>query len=105
MQKNKIDPKTAQQEALMSQWKLSVSKQVNELKDTHTSKELVFSTTELRQLVKLYTIETIAKQAIDDKLNNDVLTRVGVVPSPEIRILYDLSVGRFMVFTPKEVKK
>ena len=57
----------------LENWEKAVKASGESLKDTHTQKEYSFSTPELRQMVKLYTIETISHQAQDDKLNIDVL--------------------------------
>lgn len=97
-------PKIPTKEELMAHWEKAIADNDAGLKETHSKKEFTFSTGELRQLTKLYTIQTIAEGAIDDKLNNDVLPRMQIVPSPQVRILYDLSVGRFAVWLPKEPK-
>lgn len=101
---NNPQPKTPTPEEIMAHWQQSVKQNDASLKETHSKKEFTFSAGELRQLIKLYTIQTIAEQAIDDKLNNDVLPRMEITPSPQVKILYDLSVGRFVVWVPREKK-
>lgn len=95
------DQNNKKPEELLAAWKKAIVDQHEGHKATHVKKEFTFSTSEVRQLIKAYTIETLAKQLIEDKLNNDVLIRVGIVPSSDTKISYDLSVGRFVVWTPK----
>ena len=87
---------------LLENWERAVNLEHEKHKDTHKRKEFTFSLTELRQLIKLFTIQTLAQQGIDDKLNNDVLARIGIAPNNKVKILYDLSVGRLAVWLPKE---
>jgi len=101
MKKPNNQVKSPDQAQLMLNWEKAVAENNTSLASTHIKKQFTFSASELRQMIKLYTIETIAKQAIDDKLNNDVLPRMSITPSPQVKILYDLSVGRFCVWTPK----
>lgn len=85
-------------------WQTAINEPDKELTKTHYKKEYSFSSSERRQLVKVYTIQTLAMQTIDDMLNNNALPRVGIIPTKEVRILYDLTVGKFCVWVPKESK-
>ena len=89
-------------EEIQKAWEEAVIKLEKELGGKYVKKEFTFTVGELRQLIKLYTIETLAHQTIDDKLNNDILKRVNVEPNANMKINYDLSAGRFVLFNPKE---
>lgn len=72
---------------------------------THTKLEYMFSTVEKRRLLQLQTIAFFAQQAVDDILNLTVLPRLGIKPSFEVRVLYDISLGKFSVWVPDLTKK
>lgn len=98
------DPKADELKELEKLWASAVTKDFAPLAKTHTMKEFSFSVGERRQLVKIYTIQDLAQRTIQDILNNNALPRVGVIPNPNVKVTYDLTVGRFAVMTPRENK-
>lgn len=82
-----------------------VTKQDEDLKETHEKKEFTFSTVEKRRLLQQESVALIVHQAIEDIINLEVLRRLDITPGIEIRVLYDTSLGRFVVWQPKEVKQ
>lgn len=100
-----LDNKNPELEAAMRLWNEALSEKNKLFKITHNNaKEYTFSARELKHLVKNYTIQELARQEVDDVINLDALPRVGVSPSNKVRVFYDLTCGRFVVWTPKETK-
>lgn len=73
-----------------------------QLKATHTKKEFTFTLVEKRRLVEMQMVEMVAHQAIDDIVNLEAIKRVGYDLDPEIKSMYDVNTGRFILFVPKE---
>lgn len=92
-------------------WAEQVTEADDPLKETHIKKEYTLSIPEKSELIKVVGINAFAKQVeilsqqlADNLLNLNILPRVGVVPSPDKRVLYDPEIGRFCVWTPKTKK-
>lgn len=83
-------------------WEEGVAREHAKYSQTHDKKEFYFTTNELRQVVKIHTIEYIAHQTIEDKLNNECLPRVGVTPNQNTHLMYDAAAGMFVVWIPKQ---
>lgn len=71
---------------------------------THEKKEYTFSAMEKQRLAKLQTVAFFVADAIDDIINLSVLARLGIKPDPSVRIMYDIALGRFTIWTVKEKK-
>ncbi len=97
-------PKEPTKEEILKHWKDTVKEIEKSFGKTHDIKEFTFSFSERKQLVELYTIETLAARLINEKINTDVLGRLGVTPNSDTFIDYDLALGRFVLRTPKEKK-
>lgn len=103
---------TAEQEAeILTHWETSWKEADKEVNFPHVRKEFTFNKKELRTLTQQATIETLgqkvmefSRMATNDLINMEVLPRVGIIPNPEMRILYDFASKRFMVWMPKEAK-
>ncbi len=67
----------------------------------HKLKEFTLNTIEQQMLAEQETIVALARASQDKIINEYVLSRVGVTPSPAIHIRYSISLGRFVVYTPK----
>jgi hypothetical protein len=82
--------------------------QINEahdvLKTTHEKKEYTFSVTEKRRLSQLQLMAVFIQDALNDIINLSVLPRIGINPSPEVKILYDINLGRLTVWQVKKEK-
>ena len=87
---------------LQEDYDLVVAKSEQQMKDTHVAKEYTFSIVEKRRLLEQQTIKIIVENAVDDIINMSVLPRLGVTPSANVRVLYDVTLGRFTLFVPKE---
>lgn len=87
---------------LQKDYDLTVTRNEQKMALTHTAKEYTFNLTEKRRLLQQQTIKIMVDNAIDDILNMSVLPRVGITPNPKIRVLYDFTLGRFTVFSPKD---
>ena len=102
MTSNKQSAEQTDQEKMMEKWQQAVEAEEAKFNQTHIKKEFTFNRSELRQLNQLYTIQVLAQRGLEDLLNHYALPRVQVLPDPEVKILYDLAVGRFVIWTPKE---
>ena len=69
----------------------------------YSQKEYTFTIEEKRRLAQMEAIKLFSRQAADDVLNLSVLPRVKVNPG-EAKVFYDVSLGRFVVFSPKKDK-
>lgn len=90
---------------LMAQWEEFVGKKAAELGEDYSKKEFTFNNTEKVRLSQQETIRVFALEAINDILSFACLPRVGIEPNPSKKVFYDLVVGRFIVFVPKEDKE
>ena len=77
------------------------TKEDESLKATHTKKEYTFSTVEKRRLLQQESIIAFAQQAVDDIINLSALARLDITPTKEFRVIYDSSLGKFIVWEPK----
>lgn len=98
-------------EQAQANWKSQVEKQ-GKLYPDCIKKEFTFTQLEMRWILKIATIEIlimeakkISKGLIDDILNNLVLPRIGLTPSEDKHILFEPTLGRFVIWLPKEDKK
>lgn len=91
-----------QMELAKKQFEYTVEKAYETHKDTHEKKEYTFTVVEKRRLVEQQMVELVARQAIDDIINLETLKRLGFEPNPDLKILYDLNLGRLIVFIPKK---
>lgn len=74
------------------------------LAPTHEKKEYTFSSTEKRRLAQLQAIAVFAQEAIDDIINLNVLPRLEYKPNPELRVLYEINLARFVIWLPRKAK-
>lgn len=93
------------QKKLLETWNVEVAKEHEALASTHHKKEFTLTQSERRQLTQLHTIKVLAQRGSDDILNNYTLPRVGIIPDTTMKILFDLNVGRFVVWEPKKVEQ
>lgn len=91
-------------EAELVRFESEITKIHQELHITHEKKEYTFSTEEKRRLAQLQTIIIFAQNALDDILNLTCLPRIGVIAKPEVRLVYDISLGRYTIWLPKKPK-
>lgn len=78
---------------------------------THQKKEFTFTTDELRHMRYLASyaalsqkISELATSHVDDVINNQILSRVGIEPNNKMKVSYSVSLGRFIVWIPREEK-
>ena len=64
-------------------------------------KEFTFSNFEQQLLAEQATIATLAEQTQNKIINEICLKRLGITPSPAIKVPYAIGLGRFVVFIPK----
>lgn len=95
----------ARKQQLLADWARAVAEDSARYGENFTKKEFTFSREEHKQLAQQNTIKAIADNAINDLLNLYILPRVGITPTPEDKVTYDLSVGRFVVWEPKAAKQ
>lgn len=67
----------------------------------HKVKEFTFSNLEQQMLAEQQTIMALAQQSQNKIINEYILRRIGIEPSPAIHIRYSIGLGRFIVFVPK----
>ncbi len=91
-----------QLELAKKQFDEAVTKAYKDFESTHDKKEYTFSVTEKRQLVEMQMVAMVAQKAIDDIINLQVLPRAGYDPNPELKILFDINIGRLIIFVPKK---
>lgn len=72
-----------------------------ELSPTHTKKEYTFSLDEKRRLAQMQAIVVFAQGEIEDIINGTVLPRLKILPTQQVRVLYEINVGRFTIWTPR----
>lgn len=89
------------QEDINKKYAATIEAENERLKPTHIKKEFTFSIVEKRRLAQQEAVGLISQQAISDIVNMDVLPRIGITPDPEIRIIYDVNVGKLTIWTPK----
>lgn len=94
----------AQTEQIQKIFDESVARNHEQLKNTHFKKEFTFTIVEKRRLVQQQTVVYLAEQAIDDIINLTVLPRLDITPNPNVKIQYDVALGRFVCWIPKEEK-
>lgn len=82
-----------------------VVKDVADQLPNHTVKEFTFSSLEQQMLAEQQTIIALAQGSQNKIINELCLKRIGVQPSPAIKVRYAIGLGRFVVFVPKETKK
>jgi len=80
------------------------AKAVAEKLPGHKVKEFTFSNLEQQMLAEQQTITALAQQSQNKIVNEYVLRRVGIEPSPAIHVRYSIGLGRFIVFIPKLAK-
>lgn len=88
----------------MDAWNTAIAEDSTRYGSGYTKKEFTFTRSEHLQLTEQQTIQALAQNAIQGILNNQSLPRVGITPTTEVRITFDLTVGRFVVWEPKAVK-
>ena len=91
-----------QLELAKKQFEFAVDKAKESHQKTHDVKEYTFTVVEKRRLVEQQMVEIVARQATDDIINLEVLKRLGFDPSPDLKILFDINLGRLIVFFPKK---
>lgn len=89
------------QKELLKAWEDAIENVHKQIGNGRTKKEFTFTTNESKQLLKLDAIKALATQTIEDKINTDVLERVGIKTDPSMDIQFDLRVGRFVIWIPK----
>lgn len=106
MDNSKIDAKQKEEirkqlEAEQKKFEDRIAEVTKELENSHIAKEYTFSIIEKRRLIQQQTIAFLVQQAVDDIINLTVLPRIGISPNPTIRVSYDVTLGKFVVFSPK----
>lgn len=86
----------------MTDWNLAIAEDSRKYGAGYTKTEFTFNKPEHLQLTEQQTIQALAQNATQNIINYLVLPRVGVTPTPENRITFDLTIGRFVVWTPKK---
>lgn len=96
----------AKEEQILANIKKDFDKKILEadikLSPTHEKKEYTFSIDEKRRLAQLQAIVVFAQGAIEDIINLTVLPRLGFTTNPDIRVLYEINLGRFTVWSPRK---
>lgn len=100
---NKLTP---QEEAAFAQLQKDydsvIERTSQELTATHSAKEYTFTVIEKRRLIEQETIRLLVMKATDDIINYSVLPRIGIALQLGNRVLYDATLGRLTIFTPKQ---
>lgn len=106
-----MDNKQPTQEELLKVWQENWEKEDAAVDYPNERKEFTLSRSELKLLIQQATVRAMAMKTADfasaaanDLLNDYVLPRVGVAPSPDVKILYDINSGRFMVWQRKDTE-
>lgn len=102
MDKAQEEKMKEQMELAKKQFQFAVDKAYETHQTTHDKKEYTFTNVEKRRLVEQQMVELVARQAIEDIINLETLKRLGFDPNPELKILYDINLGRLIVFVPKK---
>ena len=95
----------ARKQEMIHRWEAEVEIKDFEYGKDYSKREYTFSSIEKRRLMQQETIKILADEAMNDILNLNCLPRVGVEPSNEVRVLYDMTIGRFVVWIPKKTGK
>lgn len=92
----------ARKKILLGEWDKAVASDNSKFGPGYDRREFTFSKPEHVQLTQQQTIIALAENATQQLLNVQILPRVGITPSSEIKITYDLTIGRFAVWVPKK---
>lgn len=92
----------ARKKVLIGEWEKAIASDNSKFGGGYDRREFTFSKPEHVQLTQQQTIIALAENATQQLLNVQVLPRVGVIPSAEVKITYDLTIGRFAVWVPKK---
>lgn len=66
----------------------------------YSKKEYTFNINEKRRMAQMEAIILFSLQAKKDILYASVLARLGIVPTENTEIIYDINLGKFTVFNP-----
>lgn len=92
----------ARKKVLLGEFSKAIEAEKSKYGPGYEQREFTFARPEHIQLNQQQTIIALAERAVQDLLNIQVLPRVGIQPSSDIKITYDLTVGRFVVWIPKK---
>jgi hypothetical protein len=73
---------------------------ITEKLPNHKIKEFTLSNLEQQMLAEQQTIIDLAQNSQIKIINELVLKRIAIIPSPAIHVRYSIGLGRFVVFIP-----